>query len=215
MSAKIFISMGTPYNDRYLAFRDELENMLRSDCNCDPRIIGKNEYPDGNPLKKILDVMRDCQGVIVVAYERKHILKGSERRGSDNQVLLDNKVITTPWNHVESAMAFALGIPLYIICQSDLHEEALIESKMDWYVQKISITPKSLREKSVSDSIKSWVDHKVLPYSSKSREKAVVQGKLKLSDMTISEIGIIFGALSTTFALGFALSQFLKTIGVS
>src|SRR5262245_35309084 len=107
---RIFISMGTPYTDEYLQFRDGLEEFLRSSCMADPRIIDKHEYPLGSALEKIRDVMRTCHGVLVVAYERKYIEAGIEKRGSEKETRLEKLRYTTVWNHIESAIAYSLGL---------------------------------------------------------------------------------------------------------
>jgi hypothetical protein len=69
-TARLFISMGTPYTPQLSAFRAALETVLRERFGVDPRIMGKNEYPTGSPLPKIVEVMKSCDGVIVVANER-------------------------------------------------------------------------------------------------------------------------------------------------
>src|SRR5687768_38611 len=97
--ARIFISMGTPYTAAFEQFRSALENFLRVQCHVNPRIIGVNEYPAGNPLTKICEVMKGCHGVIVVAYERKYLESGIEKRSGDNPTPLRKKAYTTPWNH--------------------------------------------------------------------------------------------------------------------
>jgi hypothetical protein len=109
--------MGTPYTAAYKQFREELETFLRDSCGVDPRIIGKNEYPSGNPLEHIRSKMRQCAGVIIVAYERKYLETGMEKRGAEaehKEQKLENRIYTTPWNHIESAIAYSLGLPLYI-----------------------------------------------------------------------------------------------------
>ena len=116
---RIFISMGTPYTEQYSQFRDELELFLRDTCKVDPRIIGKNEYPSGSPLEKIREVMRGCHGVLVVAYERKFLEAGIEKRGGAAPQQLNGLTYTTAWNHIESAMVFSFGLPLYIISSTD------------------------------------------------------------------------------------------------
>jgi hypothetical protein len=155
---RVFISMGTPYTDAYLKFRDSLEEFLRDQCGCDPRIINKNEYPTGSPVDKIAEVIRSCDGVIIVAYERTYLQAGVERRGGAEPAPLEKKTYTTPWNHIESAMAYSYGLPIHMLAQTGLKEEGLIETKSDWYVQKIDLTPESLRDPHVRGSIKAWVD---------------------------------------------------------
>lgn len=201
---RVFISMGTPYTDQYSRFRDALEAFLRDQCGADPRIIGKNEYPAGNPLTKIKTVMESCSGVIVVAYERKFVGSGAEKRNSENQQVITEQIYTTPWNHVESAMAYTLGLPIYVICQNGLTQEALIESKLDWYVQYCEINADILKDQRTAASIKTWIDERVTPFSKRSKFWKALQGTLRLSEMTPKEILGALGVLIAAFSLGAA-----------
>jgi hypothetical protein len=199
---RVFVSMGTPYTEEFGKFRDELDSLLRNTCGVDPRIIGKNEYPAGNPLTHIYDVMRSCHGVIVVAYERKFLESGVEKRGGDAAQSISRRTYTTPWNDIESAMAYSLGIPLYVLCQKGLSEEGLIESKLDWFVQYVEISPAALRKPEVVESIRAWVNTRVLPNSKKPRSLMTLQGQMKFSEMTPREMWNFLGMLAAAFLLG-------------
>jgi len=199
---RVFISMGTPYTDDYGKFRDELDAYLRDSCGVDPRIIGKNEYPSGSPLNKIREVMKGCDGVIIVAYERKHVAKGSEKRGSTAQTALTNRTYTTPWNHIESAIAFSLDLPLHILCQTGLQEEGLIETKNDWYVQRLDIAPGAFADPKVAQSLQSWVKERVVPHARRPNFLSTIQGQSRFSDMTPVEIMGALGILAAAFGLG-------------
>lgn len=209
---RVFISMGTPYNEIFSRFRDSLEAFLRDQCGVDPRIIGKNEYPDGNPLSKIKSVMESCDGVIVVAYERKFLQSGVEKRSSKNSVDLSDRTYTTPWNHIESAMAYSLGIPLYILCQRGLSEEGLIESKLDWYVQYVDIHPDDFQRTDVSQSLVSWIKSRVVPRGRKPRFLRTVEGNIKLSEMTPKEIAGAIGVIMAAFSAGIAAMKFFPRL---
>ncbi len=207
MSPRIFISMGTPYRDDQLRFRDELESFLRNECGTDPRIIGKNEYPAGNPLTKIKEVMSACDGVVVVAYERKLLSTGIERRGGSAEKPLEDLSYTTPWNHVESALAFALNLPLYIICEHNLAEEGLIESKLDWYVQRVHIDPAEFTRPNVRESLRTWVEQRVRAKARGLKSLRSFTGKFKFSEMTPEELGWFFGSLAAAFGAGVIVTK--------
>ncbi|MCR5869796.1 MULTISPECIES: hypothetical protein [unclassified Sphingomonas] len=212
--ARIFISMGTPYTDEQRRFRDDLETFLRDTCGVNPRIIGKNEYPDGNPLTKIKSVMSQCHGVIVVAYERKFLETGKERRVGPTPSDLTQRAYTTPWNHIESAMAYTLGIPLYILCENGLTEEGLIESKLDWYVQRIAVRSDELARPDVRQSLQGWVANRVAPLSRRPRILRTIEGNVKLSDMTPKEmlgaLAIIVAAFTTGATVATLVPQLFK-----
>ncbi len=204
---RIFISMGTPYTDTYAQFRDSLEAFLRDQCKADPRIIGKNEYPPGNPLPKVKEVMNSCSGLIVVAYERKFLESGSEKRHGISPLPLTKLSFTTIWNHIELALAYAFDIPIYIICEKGLVEEGLIESKLDWFVQHLGLTDAALRSADVSQSIRNWVTERVIPKSRKPKIFTTLLGTQKLSEVTGQEIGAVFAILTGAFGLGLAAAK--------
>jgi hypothetical protein len=199
---RVFISMGTPYTQPYRQFRDELETFLRNSCGVDPRIVGKNEYPSGSPLAHIRSVMGECAGVIIVAYERKYLETGMEKRGADSPQKLENRIYTTPWNHIESAIAYSLGLPLYIFCQKGLCEEGLIENKIDWYVQYVDIGPGILSKPELSDSLRAWINTRVIPASKKSKMLDTLKGHVKFAEMTPLELWSFIGMLIAVWLLG-------------
>jgi hypothetical protein len=214
---RVFVSMGTPYRDDYVQFRDALERLLRDQCRVDPRIIGKNEYPAGTPIQHINETMKTCDGVIIVAYERKRIEKGIEKPGANvpyhSPSPLEDQMFTTPWNHIESAIAYAQGLPLYIIAQRGLTEEGLIEAKADWYVLKIDFTEESLRRPEVFESVSSWIRERVVK---ESRRRRVPLGnflRIRLSELTIEEWIILAGGIATSFGAGVAAAKLIPGLG--
>ena len=155
--------------------------------------------------------MKTCDGVIIVAYERKLIATGVEKRGGKDEHRIENATFTTPWNHIESALAFSFGLPMYMIAQRGLTEEGLIESKIDWYVQKIDFNVQSLQRPEVSESIVTWVRERVAVPARKSRAPFESLLKLKLSEITLGEWFILGGAFATTFATGLAIGEWLHS----
>jgi hypothetical protein len=194
--------MGFPYTDQYAQFRDALETFLRDGCKCDPRIMGRNEYPSGSPLKKIDEVMRGCHGVVVVAFERKYVETGLDKRSGGNPQKLRNQTYTTPWNQIEASMAFSLGLPLYIICEHGLLKEGLIEDKFDWYVQYSDMSKAFFTRPEVSESIRAWVASRVIPLSKTPRVWIALIGTLKFSEMTPKDVWTALGVIVTSFVAG-------------
>jgi len=209
---EVFISMGNPYTDAYKRFRNELEDFLQDQCKVEPKIMNKNVYPPGNPLVTIKNVMEKCSGALVVAYERSYVRDGKERRTSRNPPPrnLINLTYTTPWNHVESAMAFCLGVPLYIICQKGLVEEGLIENKFDWNVQYLDIVPGAFENTDVTRPIQAWIESSVLPRSKDLNGSNIVRtitGErtfMDIKNMTPKDVLAVSGVLSGAFAFGVA-----------
>lgn len=127
-----------------------------------------------------------------------------KKRNSENRVDLSERIYTTPWNHVESATAYTMGLPIYVICQNGLTQEALIESKLDWYVQYCEISSESLRDQRIAESIRTWVAERVIGFSKKSKFWKTLQGNVRFSEMTPKEMFGAIGLLFAAFLLGAA-----------
>lgn len=209
---RVFISMGTPYTEEQIRFRAALESMLRIQCGVDPRIIGMNEYPTGSPVHKIRDTMLTCDGVIVVAYERKYVNSGIERRGSPRERTFVDEKYTTTWNHIESAIAFSMGLPLYILCENGVVEEGLIESKVDWFVKRIKFDPDVLTNTEVLESIRAWVNERVFPHAKKPTGFLPSLTKLKISELTTHDLYVLYALLGAVFTLGTLVGAFLRQV---
>jgi hypothetical protein len=204
--------MGTPYTEDQMRFRTALESLLRTQCGVDPRIIGMNEYPPGSPVHKIRDTMSTCDGVLVVAYERKYVQRGIERSGSKGERKIADEKYTTAWNHIESAIAFSMGIPLYILCETGIIEEGLIESKVDWFVKRITFEPDVLEKPEVLESIRAWVNERVLPHANKPTGLFPSLIRLKFSELTLHDLYILIALLGASFALGTAVGGFFRQL---
>jgi hypothetical protein len=171
--------------------------------------LGRSEYPSGAPIRHINDTMRTCDGVIIVAYERMRVEKGIDKPGGTEQRAFENEKFTTPWNHIESAIAYSLGLPLYIIAQRGLTEEGLIEAKVDWYVQKIDFTEESLRRPEVFESLSAWIRERVVKKVQRRRPPLEIFLKLRLTDLTIEEWIILAGGIATSFGAGVAAAKLI------
>jgi hypothetical protein len=154
----VFISVGGRYTSEQESFLEGLVSLLERDVGIITRIMNVTDYPTGNPLKDISDVMRQCHGVIVVAFERKYFPSGIEKRGSSQESLLRDTRYTTPWNQIEASMAFTLGLPILVLSENGLHGEGLLEEKYDWYVEHIDINRDALAIRGVKTRVRVWCE---------------------------------------------------------
>ena len=94
----VFISIGNRYLDQYTEFLDGLEDLLEKN-GVRPRVMNKTDYPTKSPLAKISEVLKECDGAIIVAFERIYIETGMEKRGSrpGGGAPLKDTACTTPW----------------------------------------------------------------------------------------------------------------------
>ncbi len=151
----IFISMGRPYTPAQKQFLEGLIELVKQN-GLEPRVMNVTDYPTGNPLKGIAQVLRECSGVVVVASERTFFPTGVEKRNSADQQALSKMRYTTPWNQIESAMSYVLDIPILVIAERGLKEEGLLEEKYDWYVERVDIEPSALNEGPLRNRLAAW-----------------------------------------------------------
>ena len=155
MSIDVFISVGRSSKPEHDRFISEIEQFLRNN-GVNPRIIGRTDFASIQPLKFIEQVMNECSGTIVIAFERIHIDRGIEQRGSNVEKQLSNITIPTVWNQIEPAMAYVLGHPLLVIVENGIRSEGLLETGYDWYVQWIDINPSTLQKREFVGVFADW-----------------------------------------------------------
>lgn len=107
--------------------------------------------------------MAECSGTIVIALERFHIHRGTEFRGSDGEIELENINLPTVWNQIEATMAYMLGHPLLAIVNANLRSEGLLENGYDWYVKLVDLDPLSLSSPEFLNTFNAW-EKKVAEY---------------------------------------------------
>jgi hypothetical protein len=82
MSIDVFVSVGSNSKPEYEKFISEIEQFLR-DNGLNPRAVGRTDFSAIQPLKFIEQVMNECSGTVVIAFERIHLEQGFEKRGSN------------------------------------------------------------------------------------------------------------------------------------
>lgn len=116
----VFVSRPTWIGDQYKA---GLENFLSSinEFGYDPRTLGTTEYAIGNPLDKVIEMMKICKGLIVLGYPQIFIKSGHFKDG----ICQENMSFCTEWNHVEAAIGLTLKLPVFIIFQKGLEKRGI------------------------------------------------------------------------------------------
>jgi hypothetical protein len=96
-----------------------------------PRTLGVTDYDLDAPLKAIRRLMLESNGLITVAFRRTYIEKGSGNYRSDiddlESVDVSGQWMTSPWAHIEPAMAYQLGLPILILRESMVVEEGVLQ----------------------------------------------------------------------------------------
>jgi hypothetical protein len=130
MRISVFLSYPTPCFSRQQEFISRISEFLKSQ-GFEPRTLGVTDYDMDAPLKAIRRLMLESNGLITVAFRRTFIEKGALRYRTDINELqetpIEGKWMTTPWSHIEAAMAYQLGLPILIFREKGVVDDGILE----------------------------------------------------------------------------------------
>jgi hypothetical protein len=190
MGNKVFISKGSNATNRQREYIDAVLDTLRL-VGLNPRIMNENEWSHSQPLKAIKRIIRECDGIVVIAFTRTRYDKGIEVRSEDNKEL-NNISLPTPWNHIEAAIAYTFDLPILVIAENGLKSEGLIERGYDWQVYWSNWSPADVKSESFKGFLNSWKTD-VTEYA---KSKAPVEAKQIAIEPHKLTIGTVFKSMS-------------------
>lgn len=129
MAISVFLSYPRPYRAEQRDFIEALQVMLRA-RGLEPRTLGVTDYDVDAPLQAIRRLMLESNGLITVALRRARIEHGQGRPNSDlgqASYGLQGQWMTSPWVHIEPAMAFQLGLPILVLRESGVIADGVLE----------------------------------------------------------------------------------------
>lgn len=126
----VFLSYPKPFMDEQQRFIDRVWDYLDS-SGFVARTLGVTDYDSDAPLKAIRRLMLESNGLITVAFRRTYIKQGegNSRTNITSRASypLSDRWLTSPWAHIEPAMAFQMGLPILLLREQGIIEEGLFE----------------------------------------------------------------------------------------
>ena len=179
---KIFLSVGATYNDEQEEFVQAFE-MFLSQNNCERLTVGRGSYFSSQPINSARDLMKDADGVVVIAFTRQIVESAIDKPNSPGESKLVMEKIPTIWNQLEPAMAFGLDLPLLMIIERGLKQEAMLKDRMEYRALVTEITPQFFQSDEFKGTFSHWKD------------KALERKKEKYVDINALTVGQILKAL--------------------
>jgi hypothetical protein len=155
MPINVFLSVGRPFCAAQEAFTSSIEDHLKQN-GFRPRTVGRSDFTHTKPLQLIDRLLDQCAAVLIVAFERTVIERGFDRRGSSEQTELADQRLPTPWNQIESALAYAKRLPILVVKEDGLRAEGLLEPGYDWYVHSTPLSAQFVSTPQFQGTFKSW-----------------------------------------------------------
>ncbi len=214
-SYKVFLSCGAPYTLEQESFISAVEKHL-SNRDCETHTVGRNNYSVSQPIKFARDLIAECDGMVVIAFERVRVDKGRDKPGGKEKPL-DGKSFPTVWNHLEAAMGYANDLPILTLVALGLHREGMLSDRIEWYAQEVELTPDFLSTDQFNQTFNDWLRHV--------DERKRMQHRIKIapSEMQIGDLikaltpsqfwGFIVAAIAAIvaiFSFGFEVGTYLK-----
>jgi hypothetical protein len=155
MKPKVYISVGSAATALQAEAAEMIFRSLEA-AGLSPRQMEKNEWSAEQPLRAIKRVIEECHGVVVIAFTRYCFPYGTEREKNGGEKQLTDIRITTVWNQIEAALAYARNLPLLVIAEHGLLDDGLLEGRYDWKVYWTDFTPVHLRSDAFIGYLDSW-----------------------------------------------------------
>ena len=160
IEVKIFLSVGKPHRLDQKQFLEKLRSELMQ-SGVALVTLDTTEYSAEKPLPQIRELMKTCDGALVIGWERVHAYTLFERESSSSQKLHQNIHLATPWNHIEGSIAATLGLPLLILKENRLHSEGIFEaSSHDHNIESFDLpTEATALSRGLMKLILGWVNY--------------------------------------------------------
>ena len=202
MATRIFISKGSAATTEQRAFIDAVLEMLEA-VGFSPRIMGENEWSYEQPLRAIRNIIKECDGAVVIAFTRTRFKKGVELK-KDQIISLNEINLPTTWNHIEASMAYTCDLPLLVIAENGLKPEGLIEDGYDWRVYWTDLKPEVVKSDSFKGFLNSW-KNAVEKKKTSFREPEVDLSKVSIGNLlkmiSVPQLWKLLGILITILTL--------------
>ena len=140
----IFLSYPRPHQKTQAKFLDAMKKDLLNKTNLYPRTLGVTDFYQEPPLIAISKIMSECCGLLIVALKQTLIVRGEFRANGDNDLesfSIENKWITSPFCHVEPAMALQISLPVFILRDKDVIQDGVLDNGVvGAYISKVDLS---------------------------------------------------------------------------
>jgi hypothetical protein len=180
----VFLSVGRTFDPRQEVFVQEVERLLY-EHGLRPRALGRSEGTSDQPLRTIRQLIDECDGTVVVAFERLYLVEATDQRGGAAERAIHDRFLPTVWNHIEAAMAYAKGQPILVIAERGFLPEGVLDGRYDWYVQEVSLELAELRTAETLGRVADWAKRVEASHAARN-SKPTPPVKTDPANMTVS-----------------------------
>lgn len=124
----VFLSVGQTFQREHELLIEHVQIAL-AQRDIAAQTLPREHWNFDAPILSVQTFMRQCYGVIVVAFPRIRFEAVLEWPDSMRQREYGGREVASVWLQIEAALAFALDLPTLIMVDSRLHPEGLLNPK--------------------------------------------------------------------------------------
>ena len=198
---KVFLSVGSTYNEQQEVFVSAFETFLGQN-GCERLTVGRGNYFASQPIVAARDLMQSADGVVVIAFTRQVIEKAIDKPGSEDEKEIEQRSYPTVWNQIEAAMAFGLKLPLLVIMEEGVYQEAMLKDRLEYRALITNLDKKLFSSEDFRGMFADWkriAENRVKEIEDRVDIKPLTVGKLikELSPDQFWKVGVaLFGLLA-------------------
>jgi len=123
---RVFLSVTSPTRPAQGAFVVAIASAV-ADHGMTPVRLTSDRWSFETPLEPIRRLMRSCEGTIVIALARNHVLEGIEYTHQQEGHRYRDRYLATEWVQIEAAIAYQLDHPILVLREDRVHQSGLLD----------------------------------------------------------------------------------------
>ena len=125
-SPRVFLSLTSPGRLAQEAFVAALVKAV-ADHHMTPVRLAVDRGPSAVALDAVRQLMQTCQGTIVIAMARTHVVEGIEHANGKHGHRYRNRFVATEWVQIEGAIAYQLDHLILVLREDLVHPTGLLD----------------------------------------------------------------------------------------
>ena len=140
MKIPVFLSRPTTLSQEQESSCRQITEMLDS-LQLEPRTLGRSDYSTSNPVNEVLAIARHCSGGVVLGFRQYYAATLTSKVGTPNAEDLAEVYLPSPWNHLESGILVALGLPLIVLKEQEIGGGVFDAGALDVFIHRLPSFP--------------------------------------------------------------------------
>ncbi len=126
---RIFISKLGLMSPAQISYFNDIKDYLIRAYNVTPVYIDRDKYKHDGQLNEINNKLSKCSGLIVLAFSYMDVTEGILHKNSGDDIIA-NRCYPSPWLHIETALAYNMGLPCLIISEKGTTLNGIFENSI-------------------------------------------------------------------------------------